>query len=134
MAEVRYRGQSHELSLDGGPGLRARFDRAHRERFDFAAPRRAVEVVTAEVRAWVPAEARSFAPARLRRTASARPARTASTVGGRTRDIPVHAFDGVGARLVSGPALVMQDGATLWVAPEWRGRRNRSGTLVLRRS
>jgi N-methylhydantoinase A len=128
--EARYRGQSHELSLPAGSRLRERFDRAHRERFDYFTPQARVEVVTVEVRAAVPG--RVPAAARVV-TRAAPPARTRAIVAGATREIPVHAFDALGRRVVSGPALVMQSGATLWVPPGWRGARMPGGALVLRR-
>jgi N-methylhydantoinase A len=129
-AEVRYRGQSHELSLPGGPGLRERFDRAHGERYDFTARGRPVEVVTLEVRAVIPGETLSPAPARA--PAAVRE-RAVVTVDGTRREVPVHDFEALGAHRVTGPALVLQSGATLWVAPGWSGARLRAGALVLHR-
>jgi N-methylhydantoinase A len=128
-AEVRYRGQSHELSLPGGPGLAERFHRAHEERFGFSDPARAVEVVTVEARAAVPS---GFAvrPHRARGGAAIRA--VPAWVAGRRREVAVHDFDSpMGA--VRGPALVLQPGATLWVPPGWRGARGLGGALVLRR-
>jgi len=34
---------------------------------------------------------------------------------------------------VAGPAVVVDDGATLWVAPGWSARRHASGAIVLTR-
>jgi N-methylhydantoinase A len=48
-ADVRYRGQAHELSvgLTGGwPELRAAFEAAHRDHFGFARPAEPIELVT----------------------------------------------------------------------------------------
>ena len=56
-------------------------------------------------------------------------------VAGRWREVPTFHRDALAAsQLVTGPAIVVEDGATLWVAPGWRGRPDRSGTLELRRS
>jgi N-methylhydantoinase A/oxoprolinase/acetone carboxylase beta subunit len=110
--------------------MRERFDRAHGERYDFRAPERPVEVVTVEVRAVVPAVPLAPAPNRAR---SAAAARTPVVVQGRRREVPVHDFDAMGSGRVSGPALVMQSGATLWVGPGWSGTRASGGALVLRR-
>ncbi|MEO5618341.1 MAG: hydantoinase/oxoprolinase family protein, partial [Candidatus Eisenbacteria bacterium] len=128
--EARYRGQSHELSLPAGPGLRARFDRAHLDRFDYFVSPARVEVVTIDVRAAVPEGFPAEAPVVVR---AARPARTQAIVGTARREVPVHPFEALGRRRVTGPALVMQSGATLWVPPGWRGARMRGGALVLRR-
>ena len=102
----------------------------HRRRYGFARAGAAVEVVTVEVRA----SAGGLAPpAPRRRTAARAPAMARAIVDGRARDLPLWRFDALPAR-VAGPAIVLQSGATLWVAPGWAGGADRSGALVLRRS
>jgi N-methylhydantoinase A len=52
-ADLRYRGQSFELTVPLGDGLAERFHRAHEERYGYADPGRAIELVavrTAEIR------------------------------------------------------------------------------------
>jgi N-methylhydantoinase A len=52
-AELRYRGQSHELRVPLEPNLAAAFHRAHAERYGYADPERTIELVAvheAEVR------------------------------------------------------------------------------------
>jgi N-methylhydantoinase A len=52
-ADLRYRGQSFELSVPLGPDLAARFHAAHDERYGYADPEREIELVavrTAQVR------------------------------------------------------------------------------------
>ena len=52
-ADLRYRGQSFELTVPLGPDLAARFHAAHDERYGYADRQRAIELVagwTAEVR------------------------------------------------------------------------------------
>jgi N-methylhydantoinase A len=131
-AEVRYRGQSHELSLRGGPALAERFHLEHLRRFGFASRESAVEVVTLEARGWLPG---SPAPrARLRRSAAA-PLGTARVrhAGAWTR-AQVWEREALPAGFTtSGPAVVREAGATLWIAPGWRVRMHASGTLVLTR-
>jgi N-methylhydantoinase A len=131
-AEVRYRGQSHELSLPGGADLAGRFHLEHLLRFGFAARDLAVEVVTLEARGSLPGDA----PPRLRA-----PRRPVAPVGA----VPVrHAGRWVRARVwarerlpagfaTRGPAIVAEDGATLWIAPGWNARLHPSGTLMLTR-
>ena len=58
-ADLRYRGQSFELTVRLGPGLAAAFHRAHEARYGYADPERQVELVavrTAEVRPGPPLE------------------------------------------------------------------------------
>jgi N-methylhydantoinase A len=52
-ADLRYRGQSFELTVELGPDLAGRFHRAHEERYGHADPERELELVavrTAEIR------------------------------------------------------------------------------------
>ena len=52
-ADLRYQGQSFELTVSLGDGLAHRFHRAHEERYGYADPGRAIELVavrTAEIR------------------------------------------------------------------------------------
>jgi len=131
-AEVRYRGQSHELSLRGGPALAERFHLEHLRRFGFASRDVPVEVVTLEARGWLPGEPAPRRPRRRAVTATAGIARV------RHAGAWVHARLWARERLgdgftAAGPAIVLEEGATLWIAPGWRARMHESGTLVLTR-
>jgi N-methylhydantoinase A/oxoprolinase/acetone carboxylase beta subunit len=58
-ADLRYAGQSFELTIPLGPRLAERFHEAHRDRYGYADPTRALELVavrTAEVRPAEPVE------------------------------------------------------------------------------
>jgi N-methylhydantoinase A len=134
-AEVRYRGQAHELSVPAAPlaGLAARFHRAHERRFGFADPGRDVEVVTLDVRGACPA---ADAPGRNDAVRRAGPLRR-TEVFDAGRSVPARvrgrAELGTGATL-AGPAVVLDEGATLWIPDGWRGRVHRTGAVVLTRS
>jgi N-methylhydantoinase A len=97
-AELRYRGQAHELTVPLRPvgTLARRFHERHRERYGFADPDAEIEVVSVRTSVVAPGEA--FALARVPATPA-----------------------------VSGPASVPLEGATLWVAPGWTARRGRDG-------
>jgi N-methylhydantoinase A len=130
-AEVRYRGQSHELSLEAGANLAERFHREHERRFGFSDRALAVEVVTLEVRIAAPglrlppAEA-----ARGRRRARAGSARVRHR--GRWLEAALYERVDLPARFAArGPAIVLEEGATLWVPPGWRAALHPSGTLVV---
>lgn len=44
--DMRYRGQAHELTVDFGPELAARFHQAHQQRYGYHRPEAAIELVT----------------------------------------------------------------------------------------
>ena len=119
-ADVRYRGQSHELSLPAGPDLAARFHREHARRFGFADSTRAVEVVTLEARGWIPGQ-RAFGVARPGALRAHAPAlRGAGALGAVAEIRPLRpAYSaakrgGVGAqRAGAGAARVRHEGAWL---------------------
>jgi N-methylhydantoinase A len=131
--EARYRGQSHEIPLEAGPGLVERFHREHARRFGFDDRSAVVEVVNAEVRGEA---AGAPLPARLAPRAATGPAAVARVWHeGRLLDSRVWARAALGPRAeVRGPALVADQGATLWVAPGWRARVHASGALVVARA
>jgi N-methylhydantoinase A len=104
-AELRYRGQSFELTVPlGGPAadVAERFHRAHEERYGHAEREREVELVAV-------------------RTAGVRPGPTLKLDAGEPLD-------------VAGPAVVELDGATCWLPPGWVGARDGNSTLILTRS
>jgi len=131
-AEMRYRGQSHELSLPGGPDLVERFHRAHEKRYGFDSRGAAVEIVTVEARGALPGRALP-APPRLRATAVAAGSAHVWSNGRATRAALWAMGDLATGAHVAGPAIVTEEGATLWVPAGWRGAMHRSGTLVLER-
>jgi N-methylhydantoinase A len=129
---ARYVGQSHEIEIPFGGDIERRFHAAHRARYGFAREGAAVEVVTVDVSGTMATNvSRSKRP---RRRGAARPAALVRVrVGGGTRTARVWRFESL-PRLVTGPSIVIQSGATLWVAPGWSGGVDRAGTLLLRRS
>jgi N-methylhydantoinase A len=133
-AEVRALGQAHELTVAARPlaGLVERFHAAHERRHGFADRAAPVQVVTLEVGGWLPevwpreraiAPRRTPAPETVRAWHEGREVR-AIRVGRDTLPRRAH---------VRGPAVVTDDGATLWVAPGWRATRHASGALVVER-
>jgi N-methylhydantoinase A/oxoprolinase/acetone carboxylase beta subunit len=105
--DVRYRGQSHELTVRGaGPdpdAVREAFEAAHEERYGYRDPGGAIEVVTIRVSDVEPGPPVEFeAP---------------SAGGGR----------------IEGPAVVALPEATLVVPEGWSGEADATGTIVLER-
>jgi len=102
-ADLRYRGQSFELTVPLQPDLRRAFHRAHDERYGYADESREIELVAV-------------------RTAEVTPGPDLRGTG-----------PGLSPRHVRGPELVELPGATCWVPDGWHGETNDDGTLVLRR-
>ena len=131
-AEVRYRGQAHELSVpaDDLARLAADFHAAHTRRFGFADPAREVVVVTLEVRGEV---ASALPPRTPRRRAATVAPRAQSLVRHDGRDVRAMLCDRAalapGARL-RGPAIVLDAGATCWLPPGWNARVTPQGALL----
>ncbi len=104
-ADLRYLGQSFELTvpLGGSPAeLADRFHRAHEARYGYADRGRPVELVAV-------------------RTAEVRPG----------PDVPLPPAPPL---RVEGPAVVELEGSTCWLPPGWVGVRDGSSTLLLRRA
>lgn len=134
-AEVRMLGQAHELSLEGWPlaTLAARFHALHERRYGFADREAALQVVTVEVGGWLPEQLpRERHQPCTRRAAPSERVRVWH--GGRALAASVLTRDAMAlGTAIAGPAVVSDDGATLWVAPGWVARRHASGAVVVTR-
>jgi N-methylhydantoinase A len=137
--DVRYRGQSHELRVPMSPRYRADFEAAHQERYGYADPSRAVEVVSVRLSAsasvvvsggwWrgrgapAPASLRSGALVahRLRWRGRWRRAQRCDRSA-----LPRHG-------VLRGPLVITEISATTVVPPDWTVRVAGSGDLLLER-
>jgi N-methylhydantoinase A/oxoprolinase/acetone carboxylase beta subunit len=103
--DVRYRGQSFELSVRDVPpdpaALREAFEAMHEERYGYRDPDGEIEVVTIRERHSEPG--------------------------------PDVEFEAPGAEEITGPTVVRLPEATLVVPEGWRGRTDHTGTIVLER-
>ena len=134
-AEARYRGQAHEISIPAGGEIARRFHAEHRRRYGFSDPEAAVEIVTLEVRVALPGEP---LPRRHSDGGSLgrEPGRATVVVRheGRPLEARLWRMESLPARFrARGPGLVVEHGATLWIAPGWNVRRHASGALLLER-
>ncbi|HET9947730.1 MAG TPA: hypothetical protein VFQ22_02275, partial [Longimicrobiales bacterium] len=104
---------------------------AHRERYGYARPDRAVEAVTLRVVVRAPAPPLP-APA-LEEAAAPPPAERARVVlGGRALEaLRVRRADLRAGHRLEGPAVVLEYSATAWVPPGWRLEVDRWGCLHL---
>ncbi|HZQ16955.1 MAG TPA: hydantoinase/oxoprolinase family protein [Gaiellaceae bacterium] len=120
-ADLRYPGQSHELTIEDG----ADFHAAHAQRYGFALDAEP-EVVVRRLVATI------TRPKPELRQPAAEPERGTrrAYLDGAWHELPVHGPGGG----VTGPAIVELPEATCLVRPGWAGETDAHGTLVLERS
>lgn len=156
-ADLRYAGQSHEITVVYGPSMVRAFHRAHRERYGHDRPGSDVEVVALRARAvsrqtWrnptlaatridEPLSGPDFGGEgsdrdgrlRRRRRSSARLPASArvSSIGEPRSCLAVRREELANHRVVQGPARVTEYSGTTFVAPGWTARSGPFGTLLL---
>ncbi len=133
--DVRYVGQSYELTVPYGRDWEAAFHRAHELRYGHSDAERAVEVVNART-ALV---GRTPKPAVERIPRTRRPARPLARsrvwVNGRWRSAGVYdRRDLARGHVVQGPAVIGEYSSTTFVPPEFRCDVDSVGNLILTRT
>ncbi|HEY6778567.1 MAG TPA: hydantoinase/oxoprolinase family protein [Thermoleophilaceae bacterium] len=126
--DLRYAGQAFELTIPGelepDPGeLRRAFDRAHDDRYGYADPEAALELVTVRVAVALPGEDLRPAEAAAAEKRGTRRVR----FGDEMRDATVL---GAGEAAVDGPAIFELPGSTLVVPPGWRAQASADAVSV----
>jgi 5-oxoprolinase (ATP-hydrolysing) len=135
---LKYEGtdKSIEVPFGGLSDLRAAFDAAHRGRYGFVVPDKALMVEQATVEAIgstgraedpvLPPDANPAPPVPL--------ARIESYMAGGTHDTPIYDRDAMRpGMLVAGPAILRDSNATTVVEPGWRAEITARNHMVLRR-
>lgn len=130
-ADVRYAGQSYELTVPFGGDLHAE----HQRVYGYSDPRRATEIVTLRVRAILKVERPSLkSPRQGPRNPGERPGKRKVWLAGRWRNLPAAPRELFDAKAVQGPLLVTDYGSTTLVPPGWTMTRDAAGSLILRHS
>jgi N-methylhydantoinase A len=132
VADVRYAGQSYELTVPWQPAdPGAPFHREHERVYGYADPARAIEVVTARVRATV-AVKKVGALKRSDGKQAGRPILRGRRIytAGKFRLTPV--YNRGQFKRAKGPALIVDYGSTTLLPPGWTARRDLHGNLILR--
>jgi N-methylhydantoinase A len=141
-ADLRYAGQSHELTVPveepAAAALLGRFHALHQERYGYSDADSAVEVVTLRLRAVSPVEG-----PRLEPLPEGGPDATPARIGERSvwfsgggGAVEAAVFDRerlLAGNVLDGPALVLQVDSTTVVPPGWRATVDTWGNLVLER-
>jgi N-methylhydantoinase A len=131
-ADLRYRGQSFELTVeaDSLEKLEDRFHAAHEQRYGYRMDDEPVELVNLRLVATVPVEKPGLdEPAA---EVEAEDARRKANFNGHWQEVPVFNRERMGEDSeVSGPAIVEFKESTCVVRPGWSGVVDEVGTLVL---
>ncbi|PZC49913.1 MAG: N-methylhydantoinase A [Chloroflexi bacterium] len=133
-ADLRYAGQSHELTVPlrstSRAAIRGALAKSHTARFGYAYPDRPLEVVVARVKAIAPGASYAGSIATALQGDIAGEQR-ATVVWERPRRTQV--LDRAGLKgPIAGPAILTQLDSTILVPPGWRARPHDSGNLIIR--
>ncbi len=127
-ADVRYAGQSYELTIPWSSSLAADFAAAHEKMYGYAIPDRPIEVVTLRLRV-----THEVNPPQLLHPGRSPqpPAHRRVWVDGKFRRIPVFDRNQVPAASTPGPALVLDYGSTTFIPPHWNFHCDEAGGLLI---
>ncbi len=134
--DVRYVGQSYEITLPYTPGYRAAFDRVHGKTYGYANADRAVEVVNLRVVASGLADKPRLPKARSLSTSKPKPvAVRKARFSGRVHQTATYQWEqlAAGAR-ARGPAVIMGAEATAVIPPGWAFHVDRMGNVICGRA
>jgi N-methylhydantoinase A/oxoprolinase/acetone carboxylase beta subunit len=142
-ADMRYKGQAFELMIAASAlAAGARFDRhvlqslveafhdTHRQRFSYANPGAAVEIVSLRASAIgrLPIRRGTFAPSAVERKP---PRRREVWLNGGWREVPAWSRSAIAPGVtIEGPALIEEAYTTVLLTDGWRCRRHASGHLL----
>jgi N-methylhydantoinase A/oxoprolinase/acetone carboxylase beta subunit len=126
-ADMRYAGQSYELSIPWGGD----FHREHQRIYGYADARRTTQIVTLRVRAVVRVEKPSLREVRIKVAAAAISRRV--WLRGRWRKIVCASREAFTAKALDGPALITDYGSTTLVPAGWSISLDSTGSIILRR-
>ena len=128
-ANLKYEGADSDLPIFfDAADLASAFEAEHRKRFGFVDPDRTIIVAS------LSAEAVSLSPRTTTANCAPAPRREAASTHAISAT-PVFDRSALSAGFsAEGPALIIEQGATTYVAPEWRARMNQHGDIILTRS
>ena len=143
LVDLRYQGQSYELSLELDPApvaartlasLTAAFHREHHRTYGHSREGEGLEMVNLRLTAWGRLPATETTPAPFSPEGPPRPVgRRKVFFGGQSRDTPVYDRVSLGREaLVRGPAVVEQLDSTIVIPPGYEGRIEPWGNMIIR--
>jgi N-methylhydantoinase A/oxoprolinase/acetone carboxylase beta subunit len=133
LADIRYAGQSYELTVPWNPGGPAEpFHKEHQRIYGYSDPLRSIEIVTIRVRARVHVHKPALS-SRVGIPACAPPETRKIRVAGKWLAMPAFLRAAVPRSKTRGPALVLDYGSTTLVPPGWRFHIDKYANLVISR-
>lgn len=134
--DVRYVGQSYEITVAWQPDYRGEFDRRHEQLYGYANPGRAAEIVNLRVKAVGLTDKPSLPQSDLRAESLGDPLRVCDAwFAGRTHATPIFHVEQLRAGSSGrGPALLAGAQATTVVPPHYDFRVDAFGNIVAARS
>ena len=136
LIDVRYAGQSYEITLPFTPRYRAVFDQLHGKTYGYSNPDRAVEVVNVRVVAAGKAPKPKLPRAKTLTTRAPKPvAVRPARFNGTSVKTPTYQWEqlAAGAR-AKGPAVIMGAEATAVIPPGWSFHVDRQGNVICART
>jgi N-methylhydantoinase A/oxoprolinase/acetone carboxylase beta subunit len=135
LLDMRYVGQSYELTVPSGASCRAEFDQRHERQYGYANPRRAVEIVNLRVKA-VGRTSKPELP-RAARVADRQPEPSAmrpTRFAGRSVPTAIYRDAALVAGMTAaGPAILAGAQATTVIPPNYRFRIDELGNVIATR-
>jgi N-methylhydantoinase A len=133
--DMRYCGQAYELNVPASGDILEGFHRAHEQRYGYHNQSKKVEIVNVRCRAiGVTEKPRAeFIEARRSRAAAA-PSLPLPFDGQMRKSFLYRREELRAGDNLSGPAVVMEYSATTLIPPDWRGRVDKYGQLLLSRA
>jgi N-methylhydantoinase A len=132
--DVRYAGQSYELNVPFAGNFISAFHRAHEKRYGYFNRSRLCEVVNVRARFMgrTPKPVLRAVPRGGRNADAAKVSISTVMFRGRAKLTAVYDRAGLrGENQISGPAIVTEYSATTLIPPDWAGRVDRIGNLIL---
>jgi len=134
--DVRYVGQSYEITLPFTPGYRTAFDRLHGKTYGYENADRAVEVVNLRVVATGRATKPRLPQAKSLKKSAPKPAAiNRARFGGRTFKTPTYQWEQLSAGAhARGPAVIMGAEATAVIPSAWAFHVDLQGNVICART
>ncbi len=128
--DVRYRRQSHEITVPYSKSFIAAFHRAHKLRFGYSKPKSEIEVITLRVRAYAKRRKLGIPKIQSKKTLI-KPIAEQIIFGGKKLKVKEYRREQFySGYKFSGPALVLEDTSTIFIPPRYKCRVDDWGNII----